>query len=55
MNPADFKKGSAYVGKGIYDAADKTISNSRDVHKSEEATDKAGPHSEEDTRENLDM
>ncbi|MBB1153100.1 hypothetical protein [Amycolatopsis dendrobii] len=54
-NPADFKKGSAYVGKGIYDIADKTISNSRDFHKSGEALGKAGPHSEDDTRENLDM
>lgn len=55
VNPADMKKGSAYVGKGIYDLADKTVSNSRDLHKSGDATKKAGPHSEEETRENLDM
>ncbi|MGW4397535.1 hypothetical protein ACWEHA_19810 [Amycolatopsis nivea] len=55
VNPSDLSKGSAYVGKGGFDFADKMISNARDIGKSEDASDEAGKHSAKDTRENLDM
>jgi hypothetical protein len=55
VNPGDLSKGSAYGGKGAYDFVDKTISNTRDITGSEGASNEAGHHSEEETRDNLDI
>ncbi|MBB4686485.1 hypothetical protein [Amycolatopsis jiangsuensis] len=55
VNPSDLGKGSAYAGRAGFDAADKMISNTRDLTGSEEASDDSGNHSAQETRENLDM
>ncbi|MGW4489580.1 hypothetical protein ACWEOE_37825 [Amycolatopsis sp. NPDC004368] len=51
----DLDKGSAYNGKAGFDFANKAIDNTRDIVGSRGGSDAAGYHSEEDTRENLDM
>ncbi|WP_432849522.1 hypothetical protein ACQPXB_03910 [Amycolatopsis sp. CA-161197] len=51
----DLDKGSAYNGKAGFDFANKAIDNTRDILESRGGSDAASYHSEEDTRENLDM
>ncbi|WP_326568092.1 hypothetical protein VSH64_40875 [Amycolatopsis rhabdoformis] len=55
VNPADLSKGSAYVGKGLFDMGNKAVTNARDMHKAGDAGDASGHHTDEETRENLDM
>lgn len=55
VNPADLAKGSAYQGKAAFDVANKVIDNTKNVTAGQEYGRTGGRHSDEETRENLDM